>query len=118
MATVSTADMDLRKLWLVAEYAEAEDAEQLARLARNIGCFTLIEGAANYTDVGKFMTKTDDRYSLNAEMKDYFDFEDFGEHISEQYYGKFVCGSFIYNDTDTSLLDILYRDEPMTLGGK
>ena len=38
-AAVNTADMDLKKLWSVAEYAEAEDAEQLTRLARNIGCF-------------------------------------------------------------------------------
>ena len=28
-----------------------------------------------------------------------------------------VDGGFIYNDTDTSLLDILYQDEPMTMGG-
>lgn len=45
---VNTADMDLKKLWSVAEYAEAEDAEQLTRLAKNIGCFTFIEGATSY----------------------------------------------------------------------
>ena len=33
------------------------------------------------------------------------------------FYGEFVDGGFIYNDTDTSLLDILYQDEPMTMGG-
>ena len=33
--------MDLKKLWSVAEYAQTEDAEQLTRLARNIGCFTI-----------------------------------------------------------------------------
>ena len=40
-----------------------------------------------------------------------------GEYIGKIYYGKFVDGGFIYNDTDTSLLDILYQDEPMTMGG-
>ena len=50
-------------------------------------------------------------------MEDYFDYEGFGEYISDKFYGKFVDGGFIYNDTDTSLLDILYQDEPMTMGG-
>ena len=116
-AAVNTADMDLKKLWSVAEYAEAEDAEQLTRLARNIGCFTFIEGATSYAEVGRFFTETEDRYILDLEMEDYFDYEGFGEYISDKFYGKFVCGGFIYNDTDTSLLDILYQDEPMTMGG-
>ena len=104
-------------VWSVAEYAEAEDAEQLVRLARNIGCFTFIEGATSYAEVGRFFTETEDRYILDLEMEDYFDYEGFGEYISDKFYGKFVCNGFIYNDTDTSLLDILYQDEPMTIGG-
>ena len=98
---VNTADMDLKKLWSVAEYAEAEDAEQLTRLARNIGCFTFIEGATGYAEVGRFFTETEDRYILDLEMEDYFDYEGFGEYISDKFYGKFVCGGFIYNDTDS-----------------
>lgn len=101
----------------MAEYAEAEDAEQLTRLARNIGCFTFIEGATSYAEVGRFFTETEDRYILDLEMEDYFDYEGFGEYISDKFYGKFVCDGFIYNDTDTSLLDILYQEEPMTMGG-
>lgn len=116
-AAVNTADMDLKKLWSVAEYAQAEDAEQLTRLAKNIGCFTFIEGATSYAEVGRFFTETEDRYILDLEMEDYFDYEGFGEYISDKFYGKFVDGGFIYNDTDTSLLDILYQDEPMTMGG-
>ena len=88
---VNTADMDLKKLWSVAEYAEAEDAEQLTRLARNIGCFTFIEGATGYAEVGRFFTETEDRYILDLEMEDYFDYEGFGEYISDKFYGKFVC---------------------------
>ena len=117
IGAVNTADMDLKKLWSVAEYAEAEDAEQLTRLAKNIGCFTFIEGATSYAEVGRFFTETEDRYILDLEMEDYFDYEGFGEYISDKFYGKFVCDGFIYNDTDTSLLDILYQDEPMTMGG-
>lgn len=116
-AAVNSADMDMEKLWAVAEYAEAEDAGQLARLAKNIDCFTVIENAANYSDVGRYVVDHNDCYAVPPELEDYFDFSAFGAHIAEEYYGKFVGGNFIYNDTDTSLLDILYQDEPMTISG-
>ena len=109
--------VDMEKLWAVAEYAEAEDARQLARLAKNIDCFTVIENTANYSDVGRYVVDHNDCYAMPPELEKYFDFGAFGEHIAKKYYGKFVGGNFIYNDTDTSLLDILYQDEPMTMGG-
>ena len=116
-AAVNTADMDLKKLWSVAEYAEAEDAEQLMRLARNIDCFTFIEGATSYAEVGEFVTKHNGDFAVNPTAAKFFDYEAFGKHISELYHGEFVGDGFIYNNTDTSLLDILYQDEPMTMGG-
>ncbi len=116
-AAVNGADMELEKLWAVAEYAEAEDAGQLARLAKNIDCFTVIENAANYSDIGRYVVDHNDCYAMPPELEDYFDFNAFGEHIAKKYYGKFVGGNFIYNDTDTSLLDILYQDEPMPMSG-
>ena len=116
-AAVNSADMDMEKLWAVAEYAEAEDARQLARLAKNIDCFTVIENAANYSDVGRYVVDHTDHYAMPLELEKYFDFGAFGEHIAEEYCGKFVGDNFIYNNTDTSLLDILYQDEPMTISG-
>ena len=114
---INSADTDLKKLWLVAEYAEVEDAGQLARLAENIGCFKVIEDVSDYEDVGRYIIDNNDCYALHPELEDYFDFNGFGEHIAEEYGGKFVGGNFIYNDTDTSLLDILYQDKPITMGG-
>ena len=114
---INSADTDLKKLWLVAEYAEVEEAGQLARLAENIGCFKVIEDVSDYEDVGRYIGDNNNCYALHPELEDYFDFNGFGEHIAEEYGGKFVGGNFIYNDTDTSLLDILYQDEPMTMGG-
>lgn len=113
---INSADTDLKKLWLVAEYAEVEDAGQFARLAENIGCFKIIEDVNDYEDVGRYIVDNNDCYALHPELEDYFDFNGFGEHIAEEYGGKFVGGNFIYNDTDTSLLDILYQDKPMTMG--
>ena len=109
--------VDMEKLWAVAEYAEAEDAGQLARLAKNIDCFTVIKDAVDCNDVGRYVVERNDCYAVPPELEDYFDFSAFGAHIAEEYYGKFVGGNFIYNDTDTSLLDILYQDEPMTMRG-
>ena len=114
---INSADTDLKKLWLVAEYAEVEEAGQLARLAENIGCFKVIEDVSDYEDVGRYVVDNNDCYALHPELEDYFDFNGFGEHIAEEYGGKFIDGNFIYNDTFTSLLDILYQDKPMTMGG-
>ena len=113
---INSADTDLKKLWLVAEYAEVEEAGQLARLAENIGCFKVIEDVSDYEDVGRYIVDNNDCYALHPELEDYFDFNGFGEHIAEEYGGKFVGGNFIYNDTDTDLSEILYQDKPMTMG--
>lgn len=116
-AAVNTADMDLKKLWAVAEYGKAEDAKQLSRLAENLDCFTFIIGASNYEEVGIYVTENNADFSVNPSVEKFFDYKAFGKYIGDAYYGEFVDGGFIYNDTDTSLLDILYQDEPMTMGG-
>ena len=115
---INSADTDLKKLWLVAEYAETEDAGQFVRLAENIGCFKVIEDVSDYEDVGRYIGDNNNCYALHPELEDYFDFNGFGEHIAEEYGGKFVDGNFIYNDTDTDtdLSEILYQDKPMTMG--
>ena len=114
---INSADTDLKKLWLVAEYAEVEEAGQLARLAENIGCFKVIEDVSDYEDVGRYIVDNNDCYALYPELEDYFDFNGFGEYIAEEYGGKFIDGNFIYNDTFTSLSEILCQDKPMTMGG-
>ena len=116
-AAVNSADMDMEKLWAVAEYAEAEDAKQLSRLAENLDCFTFIVGASNYEEVGIYVTENNENFSVNPSVEKFFDYKAFGKYIGDAYYGEFVDGGFIYNDTDTSLLDILYQDKPITMGG-
>lgn len=116
-AAVNNADIDLEKLWAVAEYGKAEDAKQLSRLAENLDCFTFIIGASNYEEVGIYVMENNADFSVNPSVEKFFDYKAFGKYIGDAYYGEFVDGGFIYNDTDTSLLDILYQDEPMTMGG-
>ena len=90
---------------------------QLSRLAENLDCFTFIIGASNYEEVGIYVTENNEDFSVNPSVEKFFDYKAFGKYIGDAYYGEFVDGGFIYNDTDTSLLDILYQDEPMTMGG-
>ena len=78
---------------------------------------TFIIGASNYEEVGIYVTENNADFSVNPSVEKFFDYKAFGKYISDAYYGEFVDGGFIYNDTDTSLLDILYQDEPMTMGG-
>lgn len=57
VAAINTADIDLNKLWSLAEYAQAEDAVELARLAQYIDYFTFVEGAEDYEAVGEYVTE-------------------------------------------------------------
>ena len=69
---INSADTDLKKLWLVAEYAEVEEAGQLARLAENIGCFKVIEDVSDYEDVGRYIgdnNNSGDDYAMMAESE-------------------------------------------------
>ncbi len=67
--TVNSADMDLEKLWAVAEYGKAEDAKQLSRLAENLDCFTFIMGASNYEEVGIYVTENNEDFSVNPSVE-------------------------------------------------
>ena len=97
--------------------APTPDDVELSRLAENLDCFTFIIGASNYEEVGIYVTENNADFSVNPSVEKSFDYKAFGKYIGDAYYGEFVDGGFIYNDTDTSLLDILYQDEPMTMGG-
>lgn len=79
--------------------------------------YEYVEGANYFQEIGEYVTQNNEDFTVNPAVARFFDYRAFGEYIGEIYYGKFVDGGFIYNDTDTSLLDILYQDEPMTMGG-
>lgn len=74
-AAINAADIDLNKLWSLAEYAQAEDAVDLAQLAQHIDYFSFIEGAEDYEAVGQYLTENCDDYQLNPTLSEFFDFE-------------------------------------------
>lgn len=116
-AAINTADIDLNKLWSLAEYAQAEDAVELAKLAQYIDYFTFIEGAEDYEAVGEYVTENCDDYQLNPTLRDFLDFDALGEHFADINEGRFVCEGFIYNNSDMTLRDILDRSDAMQMGG-
>lgn len=116
-AAINAADIDLDKLWSLAEYAQAEDAAELAKLAQHIDCFTFIEGVRSYDDVGEYVTDHHEGYSLNPNLVGYFDYEAFGERFADLNEGRFVCEGFIYNNSDMSLREILSQNNTMQMGG-
>ena len=92
---VNSTDMDLEKLWAVAEYGKSEDAKQLSRLAENLDCFTFLVGASNYEEVGIYVTENNADFSVNPSVEKFFDYKAFGKYIGDAYYGEFVDGGFI-----------------------
>ena len=92
---VNSADMDLEKLWAVAEYGKSEDAKQLSRLAENLDCFTFLVGASNYEEVGIYVTENNADFSVNPSVEKFFDYKAFGKYIGDAYYGEFVDDGFI-----------------------
>ncbi len=115
--TIISADIDLDKLWSLAEYAQAENATELAKLAQYINCFTFIEGVETYEAVAEYLTENEEAYDLNPILTDYFDYEGFGEHIADEFEGRFVCEGFVFNDSNMPLRDMLSRNNTMQMGG-
>lgn len=116
-AAINAADIDLNKLWSLAEYAQVEDAVELAQLAQHIDYFTFIEGAEDYEAVGQYLTENCDDYQLNPTLREFFDFEALGEHFADINEGRFVCEGFIYNNSDMPLREILSQNDTMQMGG-
>ena len=83
-AAVNSADMDLEKLWAVAEYGKAEDAKQLSLPAENLDCFTFLVGASNYEEVGIYVTENNEDFSVNPSVEKFFDYKPL-ESISAKY---------------------------------
>lgn len=117
LGVISKSNVDLVKLWFLAEYASAEDTEELIKLAESIDDFVYIQYAEDYEYVGRYMTESYDEYRVNSEIENFFNFEKFGEYIADKNQGKFVSGGFIFNTSNRTLNQILYENSNIALGG-
>ena len=114
---INHADKDLDKLTAAAEYADVDCAEGLIKLAEHLGDFVFIKEIEDYDAVGRFYTENEPEYNLNPEMEDFFDFDGFGEYMSEANNGEFISSGFVCMRDGAELSEILDSDEAMTMGG-
>ena len=110
-------NMDLDKLTAVAEYADVDGTKDLIALAEHIGDFVFIKDAEDYENVGRYFAETDPKYDLNLELEDFFDFNGFGEYLSEMNSGEFISSGFVCMQNGAELSEILDSDEDITMGG-
>ncbi len=121
LKSLSSENMDWKKLAAVAELADVQKASQIASLAAHLDEFAFIPKVSNENDVAHYLVDNVEGYSMNPEMEDFFDFSAFGEQFAEEHDGQFVNGGFAYysgyGSMDELLEDIMSEDEGMTMGG-
>ena len=113
---------DLKKLSAVLEYADVSDSESVAALAENLDTFGYAQGINDCADLGRWWIDNHDELQLSIELEDYFDYDQFGSDIHEEYSGTFLAdenSGYVYIKYGRSLQDILDRDEDegLSMGG-
>ena len=106
----------------VLEYADVSDSESVAALAENLDTFGYAQGINDYADLGRWWIDNHDELQLSIELEDYFDYDQFGSDIHEEYSGTFLAdenSGYVYIKYGRSLQDILDRDEDegLSMGG-
>lgn len=121
LRSLDTGDMDWGKLTAAVDLADAKSAANIAAVADHLGEFGFLPDAMNESDIGHFLVGNVDKYAINIEMEEFFDFSGFGEYFAEEHDGQFVDGGFAYFDSDRSLdeflKDLESEDESMNMGG-
>ena len=111
------------KLNAVADYAGVYSSANLTKLIDHLDKFIYIDNAIEEDDVGHYFVDEYDNgqtYCVSPELEEYVDFHAFGEHMMEEYSGKFIEGGVVclYSDLDIHLLDRLeLEDECQNRGG-
>ena len=113
---------DIKKLSAVLEYADVSDSESIAALAENLDTFGYAQGINDYDDLGRWWIDNHDELELSIELEDYFDYDQFGSDIHEEYSGTFLSdenSGYVYIKDGQRLQDILDRDEDegLSMGG-
>ena len=98
------------------------DSESVAALAENLDTFGYAQGINDYDDLGRWWIDNHDELQLSIELEDYFDYDQFGSDIHEEYSGTFLAdenSGYVYIKYGRSLQDILDRDEDegLSMGG-
>ena len=78
-------------------------------------------GINTFKEVGYYFTENIDEYQIDIEMQEFFDYEGFGEYMSQEYCGKFIRNDYLYYSGSRCLNDILEKlqdeNESLQMGG-
>lgn len=110
---------DLPKLSAVMEYADVCDAKSIIALAENLKSFEFVEDVEDNEELAQRWIENQDDLHISIELTDYFDFDQYGGDIVEDYNGKFIEGiGFVCMSGCECLDDILYAEnEDIGMGG-
>lgn len=119
---INDADIDLKKLQALTEYAGNEDSETVCALAKGINNFTFIEDIEDDEDVGRYFVENDSDYNVHSDLEDFIKYDEFGEWLREGMEGKFVNGGYVsMNNGFTTLEYVLQKhstgEEGISMGG-
>lgn len=119
---INDADIDLKKLQALTEYAGNEDSETVCALAKGINNFTFIEDIKDDEDVGRYFVENDSDYNVHSDLEDFIKYDEFGEWLREGMEGKFVNGGYVSMKNPFTTIDYVLEKysvgmEGISMGG-
>lgn len=105
-------DWQLKKLRAVIDYAEVSDSENIGILAQNLNCFIIYDDVKNNKELAYEYLENHSAHYMNTDLKEYFDYDGYGEHLKNYFKGKYVDGmGFVGMLEECKLEEILGQDE-------
>ncbi len=102
----------------IIEYADVSDSENLIRLAQNINCFIVYDGVDNAEELAREWIDAHDEYYINTDLQDFFDYEEYGEHLCRNFEGKYLGASgFVGIREEYDLKNILAKEQEQGMQG-
>ena len=118
-----TYDVDTRKLEAAMEMTDVSSSKNMIALINHLDDLELITDIddGDYDEVGRYYLDHSDEYEISPDLEEFFDFDEFGQHIADEYSGQFTSCGFIYyngvNTMDEVLGDLEDKNCAMTMGG-
>lgn len=120
---IREVEPDIKKLNAVADYAGVQSSKNLIKLIDHLDNFLYIDEAMEEEDVGRYFVDEYDNghtYHVSLELEEYVDFQAFGEHMMEEYDGKFIDEGAVCLSgySAMNIMDELeLEDEDQSMGG-
>ena len=118
-----TYDIDTRKLDAAIEMTGVTSSKNIITLIDHLDDVELIPDIDrnDFAGVGRYYLDQSNDLEISPDLEDFFNYEEFGEYIVEEYSGRFTSCGFLYYDGNDSMSEIVNAldDEgsTMSIGG-